>query len=185
MAKPTIVEQVEKAADLVLRARVLLDAWYLSAGEDGRARYRDFWYEYWEFWRFNEHALLFSHVVHMAALFEKSSKTINFARLRNQLKKEYDQASFDAIERLLMDTAATAKGVAILRNNAFAHRSAKIGYIDAFKRAGLSYDKLRELNESALQVANEMLKIIGGTACVFAELPQQCLLRLAGNEREN
>jgi predicted RNase H-like HicB family nuclease len=176
-----IKNQVSKAADLVVRARIFLDAWHLSAGVDGRALYRDFWDEYWEFWRFNEHALLFSHVVHMAALFEKNPKTINFIQLRDNLKTEYRQVDFTAIDLLLTDASATAKSVAILRSNAFAHRSTKMSYNQAFEKADISFDKLRDLNGLALQLANEMLKVVGANAHEFVEFPQQCLERLAGS----
>jgi predicted RNase H-like HicB family nuclease len=174
-------DQVTKAADLVVRARIFLDAWHLSAGVDGRARYRDFWDGYWEFWRFNEHALLFSHLVHMAALFEKNPKTINFVQLRDNLNTEYGQADFTAIDSLLAEAQATVQGLVILRSNAFAHRSAKMSYDEAFRKANLSFDKLRDLNVLALQLVNEMLKLVGANGHEFTELPQQYLERLAGS----
>ena len=97
--KLSLVQQIEKAADLVVRARVFLDAWHLSKGIDGRARHHDFWDEYWEFWRFNEHALMFSHIVLMATLFEKNSKTICFSRLRDELRNEDGQIDLTAIDK--------------------------------------------------------------------------------------
>ena len=163
-----------------MRARIFLDAWQLSKGIDGRTKYHDFWDEYWEFWRFNEHALMFSHIVHMAALFEKSSKTINFIQLLTELRNTGNQADLAAIDNLLSDSSATVKGIAILRNNAFAHRSAGMSYDDAFRHAKLSFDQLRELNDSALKIANVMLRMQNSDAREFMELPLQFLERLAG-----
>ena len=49
--------EIEIASSLLVRSRVFLDAWFLSAGVDGRSEFRPFWEEVWPFWRFNEHAL--------------------------------------------------------------------------------------------------------------------------------
>ena len=182
--KPAIKLQIEKAVDLVVRARVFLDAWHLSKGIDGRSKHQDFWDEYWEFWRFNEHALLFSHIVHMAALFENNSKTICFNRLRAELAKCPTKFDLAGIDKLLSGCSVTAKGVAILRNNAFAHRSSKMSYDEAFKQANLTADKLRELSDSALQIANAMLRLVGAAERDFATLPLQHLEKLASSLKQ-
>jgi AbiU2 len=182
MKKPTINVQVEKTADLVLRARVLLDAWHLSAGEEGRARFHDFWDEYWEFWRFNEYALLFSHVVHTAALFETRNDTINFQKLWNEIQKTgVDHEDACIVQGFLSKASDAAKDVIILRSNALAHRSDNLSYDDAFVRAQLTPDKLRALSDLSLSLANSMLKIIGSTEREFAKLPAQTLIKLASH----
>jgi hypothetical protein len=61
--------------------------------------------------------------------------------------------------------------VTILRNNLFAHRSAAVSYADAFKKADVTPNELRDLTEIALKVVNRLLIARGLSDQVFAELP--------------
>ena len=160
---PTLAvnDQLEIAGALVIRSRVFFDAWYLSAGFDGRSSHFDFWDEYWAFWRFNEHALLFAFIVHMAGLFETREDTVNLRQIWVTVKFDASEKEKQEAEKLLQDTSILTKAVMMLRNNAMAHRSASLSYNSAFDKAQVTPDQLRQLNGIAFELVNIMRSVVG------------------------
>ena len=172
--------QIEILGKLLIRARVFFDAWKLSGGVDGKAQFREFWDEYWEYWRFNEHALLFSFIVHMAGLFEKRDDTINFHSVWNSQKDTDHGRNLSAEMALLFKKAArAAKGVIIIRSNAMAHRSANLNYNEAFKKANVTPDQLSELTDTSLAIVNKLRGMFDLTELQFDDGPLDVLKRLA------
>ena len=152
--------QLDIAAALVLRSRLFFAAWFLSAGVECRAAHREFWDEFWTFWRFNEHALLFSYIIHMASLFETRRDTVNLPRLwRLQAENSRRHEIADRIETLFRQTAATAKGLTILRSSVMAHRSISLSYNEAFKKAQITPNAMRALTDDALLLVNLLRSI--------------------------
>ncbi len=152
--------QLDIAAALVLRSRVFFDSWFLSAGAEGRAAHREFWDEFWSFWRFSEHALLFSYIIHMASLFETRRDTVNLPRLWHlQADNPRRHEIAERIEVLFRQAAATAKGLTILRSNVMAHRSTSLSYNAAFEKAQITPNAMRALTEDALLIVNLLRSI--------------------------
>jgi len=63
--------------------------------------------------------------------------------------------------------------VRILRHKAFAHRDVHISYDEVFKLADVKPDELRELTETALNIANRLLTAHGQLEQYFTELPKE------------
>jgi hypothetical protein len=161
--------KVAIAGSIVVRTRVFFDGWWLSAGAEGRAAHQPFWDFYWHYWRYNEHALLVSYIIHTASLFEKKSDTINLGQLWLDLRERADEVVQANIDGLFLEAHPTAKGVTILRSSVMAHRSAKLNYNDAFKKAGLRPDAMRRLTQIALDIVNSMQSVLGSTEFHFDE----------------
>lgn len=165
----TPIDQLKVAASLVVRTRVFLDAWWLSAGEPGRSENFEFWEDNWNYWRFNEHALLFSFIVHVAGLFEKRKDTICFHALNRSLNLPEDDLQSSSLQSLFDEAEPITKSVMILRSNAMAHRSANLSYNDAFKRANTTPYQLRRLSDISLLIVNELLRLSGLDPAEFCD----------------
>ena len=131
--------------------------------------------EYNEFFRFTPHAYLVTYVIYMAGVFDKRKDTISLASLIREVKvgghlKTHDAATIDA---LLVEARPIADAVAILRHNAFAHRSAHISYDDGFTMAAVRPDQLRELTYLALKITNRLLQARGLQDQYFTGLPRE------------
>jgi hypothetical protein len=128
-----------------------------------------------EFFRFDPHAHLVAFIVHMAALFEKRRDTINLPTLAREMKEANLISARDAaqVDALLTEATQVAPKVAILRNNLFAHRSASMSYADAFERAHVTANQLRDLTEIALKIANRLVLARGLGERFFNSLPRE------------
>lgn len=168
-----IDDRLETAAQLILRARIFYDIWRFFDGAETRPRIIDTMRAFPEFFRFEPHAHFVSFIVHMAALLEVRSDTINLPRLAKELKSARLISPQDSaeIEALLGKVARTAPKVKILRSNLFAHRSASLSYSEVFKKAGVTPDELRDLTHTALKIANRLLIARGLKDHVFNILP--------------
>ena len=166
-----IDERLETAAQLVLRTRIFYDIWRFFEGEVTRPAILDTMRCYAEFFRFDPHAHFVAFVVHIAALFEKPQKsTINLPRLAKEsgLNSAQDATEIDALLRKAKPLASKAT---ILRNNLFAHRSDTLSYSDAFKKADVTPNELRDLTEIALKIVNRLLTMRGLKDHVFNRVP--------------
>ncbi|HWQ94275.1 MAG TPA: hypothetical protein VN418_02080 [Gammaproteobacteria bacterium] len=155
-------ERLGVAAQLVKRARISYDIWWFYEGADTRPRILDTMNVYSEFFRFDTHAHFVSMVIHLAGLFESRNDTINFGALVKEA--EADGVSKEAVDKanaLMTEVASVPSKVAILRSNLFAHRSASLSYAEAFRKADLKPDQLRDLTVIGLRIANTLLIACG------------------------
>ena len=168
-----IDERLETAAQLVLRARIFYDIWWFFEGAESRPAIIDDICSYSEFFGFAPHAHFVSFVVHIAALLEKRNNTINLRRLAKELKESGLISAQDTaeVDRLLDQATPLASKAAILRNNLFAHRSATLSYAEAFKKAAVTPNELRDLTGIALKIVNRLLMARGLKDHVFNKLP--------------
>lgn len=165
-------ERVERAAQLVVRARVFFDIWAYFEG-DTRAGLLDTMNEFSEFFRLAPHAHFVAYCVTMAALYDKRRDTITLTSLPRELaKKGILTTVVEAeVQVLLAGALPTANKVGILRHNVFAHRSASLSYDDVFKLAAITAAQMRELTELSLQIANILLRSCGRPEQYINDLP--------------
>lgn len=74
-------QRLETAANLIQRARIFFDIWFVYEGAETRPAILDTMNEYPEFFRFDIHAHIVAFIVHISALFETRLDTVNFPRL--------------------------------------------------------------------------------------------------------
>jgi hypothetical protein len=170
-----IDEQLSRAGQLVVRARIFLDVWWAYNASDSRPILLPPMQHYPEFFRFDEHAHLVSFIVHIAALFENDRRTVNFQRLLKDLRAlSPGSCPFLAEAALrLSQIDPLTKKISILRNNLFAHRSASLSYADAFQKAAITANDFHHVTAEALAIANSLLKARGLQPQFFNEMPAQ------------
>jgi hypothetical protein len=170
-----IGERLERAGQLVVRSRIFYDIWFFFESAEARPVIIEVMRRFNEFFRFDPHAHFVAFVVHTAALFEKRRDTINLPSLLKEMKTANLISAQDAaeVDALLAQAKDVASKVTILRSNLFAHRSATLSYDDAFKKANVTANQLRELTEIALKVANRLLLVRGLRDQFFNTLPQE------------
>jgi AbiU2 len=178
--KSNVASHAKTASKMLFRANVYFEAWLQSAGVDGRRQFKDFWQEHWEFWRFNEHAMLFAFIVYMAGLYEKRFDTVNFRSVWKNAKPYADTDQLNRYNLIWKSATPTAQSIAILRSNAMAHRSMKLSYIEAFKKANVTPDQLRDLLAHSWQLLNIIEEALGQKLSDYNPLPIETLRALVG-----
>lgn len=174
MVKPLpIDERLETAAQLVLRSRIFYDIWRFFEGEETRPGIIDTMRRYSEFFRFDPHAHFVAFIVHISALFEERNDTVNLPRLAQEMKDSGLISTQEAakVDALLRQAAPLASKAMILRSNLFAHRSAALSYAEAFERAAVTANELRDLTDIGLNIVNRLLVVRGWKSHVFNSLP--------------
>jgi AbiU2 len=167
--------RLDRAGQHVVRARLFFELWSYFEEDATRAKIIETMQDYSEFFRFTSHAYLVAYIIYIAGIFDKRRDTISVTRLASEMKtaeliKGQQVAEIDA---LLAEAAPIADKVTILRHNAFAHRSAMIGYDDVFKMAAVTPGQLRELTELVLKIVNRLLLARGLNEQDFAPLPRE------------
>jgi hypothetical protein len=162
-------ERLDRAAQIVIRSRIFYDIWFCFENAQACPETLDVMRRFNEFFRFDPHAHLVAFVVHMAALFEKRTDTINLPGLAKEMKAARLIPARDAaeVDTLLGEAEQLARKVAILRNYLFAHRSALVPYAAVFKKAAVTANQLHNLTEMALKIANRLLLARGLTEQFF------------------
>jgi hypothetical protein len=158
-ARLPVDERLERAGELVVRARKFYDLWSCLENAKERPATLDAMDDFSEFFKFTIHAHFVAFVVHMAALFETRNDTINLWRLAKDMKAANMLLSKAAaeVDALLREATPVASKVTILRSNLFAHRSDSVSYASAFELAQVTPDQLHNLTEIALKIANQLL----------------------------
>ena len=179
-------ERIDVAAQLTKRAKIFYDVWWLYEGTDTRPIYLASMNRFSEFFRFDSHAHFVSLVIHLAGLFESRSDTINFPVLVAEAENlSLVNAAAIAQARTVLDQIASLPSkLTILRSNLFAHRSARLFYKEAFEKADITPDQVRDLAVAALRIANLLLSWRGLPEQHFHELSrhdaESLLKRLSG-----
>lgn len=145
-------------------------------GPETRPKIVDTLNDFSEFFRFDEHAHFVSMIVHCGVIWDKgniSLPTVASCAL-DPRRHSADAELKSAIDVLKWN----ADGLLKIRHEAIAHRSKQFDYDEAFRRAQLTPDQIRDLLEDSLHLVNKLRLREGLGNQVFAELPVQNLMRL-------
>ncbi|MHB8697735.1 MAG: AbiU2 domain-containing protein [Sulfuricaulis sp.] len=178
MATPSpINERLETAGDLVVRARIFYDIWWLYEGADTRPQIIDAMNHYPDFFRFDSHAHFVAFVVHLAGLFETRKDTINLPGLVSELaeSKLLEPSTVVEAESILSEAMTLIPKVIILRSNLFAHRSGSVSYAEAFRKADVTANQLGDLSSLSLRLVNLLLLARGLEDQIFHTVPRAYL----------
>ena len=167
--------RVDRVAQHVIRARLFLDLWFYFEEDRSRREIIETMREYGEFFRFTPHAYLVTYVVYVAGIFETRQDTISLVVLIREMKAAGQLNGQDeaAVSSLLSSAKPIAKKVAILRNNAIAHRTISMSYNEVFKLADITPGELRDVTDIALKIANRLLQSCGLQDQHFTDLPRE------------
>ena len=171
-------DRIRTASELLKRARIFFDVWWLYEGQATRSGILDAMNEFPDYFRFDSHAQFVAHIVHMAMLYEGRGDTTNLYALKKELIARLDAKALASLDQLFANAQPIEKKVRILRNNVFAHRSARITYDDVFKMAKVTPDQLRELTQISQSIVNVFLATVGHADLEFQTFPVEQLKRL-------
>jgi hypothetical protein len=182
-------QRLNRIGQHVVRARLFLDLWSYFEEEKSRREILDTMSVYNEFFRFTPHAYLATYVIYMGGVFDKSKGTISILPLIREVKAKGNLKAHDAeiIAKLLLRADPIAKKVAVLRHNAFAHRSAHISYDDAFESAAVIPEQLRDLTDTALEITNQLLLACDLQTQYFSDSPREAaeaIMDALGNRKD-
>jgi AbiU2 len=170
-------QQLERIGQEIVWGRLFLDLWWYFEERSSRGKIFKTMDEYSEFFRFTPHAYLVAYVIYTAGVFDESKGTSSLPRLVRDMKKagQLKGQDAEAVDALLVEVEPIVDKVRILRNKAFAHRSAHIAYNDVVMMAAVKPTRLRELTDMALEIANRLLLARGLRRRDFAEadLPRE------------
>jgi hypothetical protein len=105
---------------------------------------------------------------------ETRSDTVNLRALLQEAKDSGVVAPDEIAkaEAALSWACGLVPKVAILRNNLFSHRSAKLSYKEVFEKASITPNQLRDLTDAGLRVTNILLTARGLQERSFHDLPK-------------
>jgi hypothetical protein len=173
-------DRIDRVAQHIIRARLFLDLWFYFEEDRSRREIIETMREYGEFFRFAPHACLVTYVVYIAGVFETRQDTISLVVLIREMKASGRLSGQDetAASSLVSSAKPIAKKVAILRNNAIAHRTVSMTYNDVFKLANVKPGELRDVTDTALKIANRLLLACGLQDQHFTDMPRQDAARM-------
>lgn len=118
-------------------------------------------------------------VIHLAGLFENRRDTINFGALISEAERSgTDETAIANARSRMSEVGSIHPKVAILRSNLFGHRSASLSYEDAFEKAAIKPDQIRDLTVAGLDIANCLLAARGLNEQLFHDVPRRDLEKL-------
>jgi AbiU2 len=175
-----IKDRVDRAVQLVLRARILFDIWFYFEAKETRSPILDIMQAYSEYFRFMPHAHQLAFIITFAVLFDRSRNTISLHHLVREMtrNKQLSQQAQAEVNELLDKVKPLEAKIVVLRHKAFAHRSAHTSYDDVFRKAKVSATQMRELTETALLIANKLAEAVGVNIGFFNELPREDAARM-------
>ena len=158
--KLPIDERIMAAARMAMRASVHYDLWWITASTAGRKQYSAI-EVHWEHLRFLQHGQLVSCVGEVHALLDNDRRTISLPVLTDELRRKHGLHVVSAEEKLA-DIRPLFTKIRLLRNNVFAHRTARKSYDDMFTDAQLKPEQIQAMIQTCIDVANDLLIAIGG-----------------------
>lgn len=150
-------QKLDILVQLVLRARIFFDLWWIYESSQTRPKYLPAMNRYPEFFRFDSHAQEVAYTIYLCHIFEDDSKTLNIPNVVKEAKARGLSAGYITVaEKALKDGLPIWKKLVIIRSNLFAHRSASLSYSGAFKKASITPNEIRRLAELGLEAINSL-----------------------------
>ena len=149
---------IKALANTMTSASLHFDIWWVYKEKDSRAKYVDTLNEYLNFFKTSLQAHFLSVVVELYKLFETRKDTINFPRLIRLLKENnlLDPNILKKVEAEKRAMKDLWKKIAILRSELFAHTSIDLSYREAFEKAEITPNNIKELIEKGKGLLNQI-----------------------------
>src|SRR5687768_4197608 len=129
-------KRLDRLGQLVMRARSHYDIWWAYQGPEHNSAWVAALRELPDFFRFDEHAQFVTLVMYLGQLFESRPGTINLPLAAAHARlAEFPESVVANADSALAKAQPLWKKVVVLRSNLFAHRSEKLSYEAAFKKA--------------------------------------------------
>jgi hypothetical protein len=169
-----LIERVSLQAKLLIRAAVFYDIWRVHSDPQTRGAYIDTMNEYSEYFLFNESVYLSSTINAIYSLTENRPDTLNILASVKMVEERLSERAteIDQIRQEYRNANDKLEKIAILRNNVFAHRSAKLTYEATFEKVQMTPNDVRDSLTTCLGALNALLSLLGADKVEFRELPR-------------
>lgn len=156
----------------VIAAERNYEIWWTYKEKESRKKYIDTMNLYSFFFETSIHAHFVALVIAVYRLFDTCHSTINIRALIDLVKKHniIPQPDIKTIETFYQQAEPIWRKVKILRHKVFAHRSNKLSAKEAFKRAQINANELKNLIDTTKSILNKITKILGGSDIPHTEV---------------
>jgi hypothetical protein len=180
MKAHSIAERINRVEELAHRARIFLELWtamHLDTALEGFDMALD---EFDDFWRFTMTAQETAFLIRITNLFVRDKRTANFISVIADAERDGAiSAQLAAACRLKIDTLGDLPArVAIVRNNAMAHQHRTLKQNEAFSKAQISLELMKQYSDTAVELASMLKRGIGGEPMVVETNPAATLREL-------
>ena len=167
--------EVIRLAGLALRH---FEVWRVYTEQESRDKLFFALEQFPDFVNLDQHAHQELCLLYLGTLFEKNDGTINLGALIEEAAVANDQFFAEKVRARFDEASHLIKKIHLLRNNAVAHRSAKLSRASVFARAELSPDDLRILVDDTEQIAYAIGRAFGVEPFTIAVLAPTDLSRI-------
>ena len=182
----TLEQKLDRLAQLILRARVFFDLWWIYKGAPTHLKHLPAMNRYSEFFRFDIHAQEIANTMYLCQIFENRRDTLNIKNVINEAKaRKLSTEHIAAAEKALQEALPIREKLAIIRHNLFAHRSLSLDYSEVFKKASITPNETRRLAELGLEAINSLLTALKQNVHWFTPLPGNDLEKLLREIKPN
>lgn len=136
------------------------EIWWTYVEKEYRAKYVDAMNRYSLFFQTSIHAHFAAFVIALYCLYETNERTVNVPGLLRIMKDKHPLSlqTEQNVEELVQKAQPLFQKVAILRNNVFGHRSAKLSTREAFAKARITPDQLKDMLNTTKDLMNEITR---------------------------
>lgn len=160
---------IEDLRHAVTIASLSHEVWWVCMEGESQKKYAKLINRYSLFFQTSTHAHFVALVITLHRLYENNPKTVNVPHLVKLIKqcRPFSLEAEKLISDLLFTTEPYVNKIAILRNNVFGHSSARLTSREAFARAGLSPNQVKQLLDTSKSLLNEITHHWNGSFHAF------------------
>ncbi len=155
---PSVSERIDELRQQAIRAALNYEVWWVYRSSDTRPKYVDVMNRYTVLFATAIHAHFVAMLVALYGLYETRDDTHSIPQLLETMRTEgkLGENLIDAFDSKYQELKPVWVKVSMLRNEAFAHRSATYTMNEVFKRANVKPDDLRVLVDETASLLNEV-----------------------------
>jgi hypothetical protein len=190
MTKSEVETRILDLKQDLVDASLAYDVWREFTSANNRDAFEGAMGRFPRYFEATIHSSLVTVVVTCYRLFEDRRDTANFPQLLRDLAATC-ASSNDVTKKTSaysQEILPTWKKVSILRNNVFGHRSKKINPVEAFQKAKITPDQLRDLIKNMRSLLNLLSRETCGRSFAFNRSARREIgnfMALIGNARAN
>jgi len=156
-------KDLERLFDAIMRARIHYGIWYVLKNRTDRRRYVEVMNKHYWFFAPSIGAHFTAMLLELCSIYDKKENRVNLYRVLEKVEQipDIDRRRLQGVKRRMRSVRRLLQKVLILRNNVFAHMSAKLDPYDAFKRAQASMFDFRALIRHTSAMLQQLARLSG------------------------
>jgi hypothetical protein len=165
------MDNLTRLFDAIVAARLHYGIWYVYKNEVDRPKYVDVMNKYEWFFRSSISAHFVAMLMALSTIYDDGPNNVSLYGVLRELESagKLDGQQGQGIERRIRNSESIVEKILIIRNNVFAHLSAKIDPFKAFEKANITRDNFRDIIYETATVLNEIGRASGYGTRVLVE----------------